>query len=165
MALALVLVATASVAPAGADEPGEPAIGYWTDSNVVITDVAGQEVRSFPDFEKFSFNGSVLAGGLPGKKIRQGRIVAFDIVSGQRLFKIPDARLPVVTAGGRRMAFFPTFAREEYGASVWMRMAGGRIRKIVQFKAGPGLPGIRHGMRAGAFPLDIALDDPGRTMY
>jgi hypothetical protein len=164
--LILVLVLSASV-PArivGADETPDPAIGYWTDTNVVVTDADAQKIRRFPDFERFSLNGPVIAGERKGKRNFQRRIVAYDIASGERRFRIPDARNPVATAGGKRIAFLPTSARDDLALSVWMRMGTGRIRKLAQFSAGPGFPGIRHGMRGGAAPLDIAFDRRGRTM-
>ena len=164
--LILVLVMSASV-PArivGAGEVPDPAIGYWIDTNVVVTDADAQKIRRFPDFEHFSFNGPVLAGERKGKGTFQRRIVAYDIASGERRFRIPDARNPVVTAGGKRIAFLPTRARDDLALSVWMRMGTGRVRKLAQFSAAPGFPGIRHGMRGGAVPLDIAFDKRGRTM-
>jgi hypothetical protein len=148
----------------GADEIRDPAIGFWTDTNVVVTDADAQKIRRFPDFEHFSLNGPVIAGERKGKRTFQRRIVAYDITSGGRQFRIPDARNPVVTAGGKRIAFLPTNARDDMGLSVWMRMGTGRIRKLAQFSAGPGFPGIHHGMRGGAVPLDIAFDKRGRTM-
>jgi hypothetical protein len=162
----LVLVISASV-PArivGADEIAKPAIGYWTDTNAVVADADGREIRAFPDFEKFSFNGPVIAGERKGKGTLQRRIVAYDIASGERRFRIPDARTPFVTAGGKRIAFLSTNARDDSTVSVWMRMGTGRIRKLARFSTGPGFPGIRHGMRGGALPLDIAFDKRGRTM-
>jgi hypothetical protein len=161
--LALVTGAPLLAQAAGAGPFAEPAIGYWTDTNAVVADAAGQKIRSFPDFEHFSLNGPVLAGELKGKRFGQARIVAYDIASGERLFRIPDARLPVVTAGGKRIAFSATQARAE-DDSVWMRMADGRLKKLARFSPRPGLPGIRHGMRGGALPLDYALDRRGRTM-
>jgi hypothetical protein len=68
----------------------------------------------------------VLAGELTGKRGR--RIVAYDIASRERLFRIREARRPVVTARGKRIAFLPTTARDDVGLSVWMRMGTGRIR-------------------------------------
>lgn len=150
---------TPSQAPAAS-----AALGYWTDAGVIVADEAGQEIRSFPDFEHFSLNGSLLAGELQSKETFRRRIVGYDISSGERLFKIPDAMLPVVAAGGRKVAFLPTYEREGSVMSVWMRTPTGRIRKIAQFRPGPGQPGIRHGMRAGGGPLDIALDENGRTL-
>jgi hypothetical protein len=164
VAVVLALLTGASLlAQAAAGPLAEPTIGYWTDTNAVIADADGQEIRSFPDFDKFSLSRNVLAGERRGKRLGHARIVAYDIASGERLFRIPEARLPVVTAGGKRIAFAATQARAE-DDSVWMRMAGGRLRKLARFSPGPGLPGIRHGMRAGALPLDYALDKRGRTM-
>lgn len=165
-ALPLVLALSVLGPTAEAQGPvaGAPVLGYWTDTDVVVADGDGVEVRRFPNFGRFSLNGYVLAGELPGAKSGKSRIVAYDATSGERLFRIPDARLPVVAAGGSKVAFFPTFDRDETMVSVWIRTPAGRLRKVAKFKAGPGYSGIRHGMRAGAVPLDIALDESGRTM-
>jgi ribosomal protein S18 acetylase RimI-like enzyme len=143
---------------------GEPVVGYWTDTNVAVADGDGIQIGTFPDFERFSLNGSVIAGELLGKKpLVDRRVVAFDSSSGERLFRIPDAMTPVVAAGGKRIAFLATARREDSAQSVWMRMATGRIRKVIQFSPGPGRPGVRHGMKA-AWVVDFALDKRGRTM-
>lgn len=143
---------------------GDPIVGFWTDGAVVLADEEGRDAARFPDFAKFSLNGNVLAGELPGKRSGDARIVGYDAISGERLFKIPDARLPVVAGGGSKVAFFPTVARDDVMVSVWMRTPTGRVKKVAKFKAGPGYEGIRHGIRGGAVPLDIAMDESGRTM-
>jgi hypothetical protein len=159
------LIATVAVSGSAAGEPsGEASIGYWTDTQAVIADSDGQEIGTFPNFEHFSFDGGVLAGELQGKRPYQRRIVGYEISSRQRLFRIPDARLPVATAGGERIAFLATATRERFTNSVWMRMATGRIRKIAMFSPGPGRPGIPHGMSFGGQPLDVAIDQRGRTV-
>ena len=159
--LLIVSVAPAAVAqPSGADA----VVGYWDETHALVADANGQTIRTYPNFDKLSLNQNVLAGERSGRRRGEARIVAFDAVTGTRLYGIPDARLPVVTAEGRRIAFFPTTDRDEYAQSVWIRTANGRVRRIVRFSAGPGHPGIHHGMRGGAVPLDIALDQRGRTM-
>jgi hypothetical protein len=166
VAVVLALLTGASLLAQAADAGplAEPAIGYWTDNNVAVADGDGVQIGTFPDFERFSLNGSVIAGERWGKKfLVDRRVVVFDVTSGERLFRIPDAMTPVVTAGGNRIAFLATDKRNSSGESVWMRMATGRIRKIIQFSAGPGLPGVRHGMKA-AWIVDYALDERGRTM-
>lgn len=165
------LVGVGTLAPGAVAVPrtarsvaNDPIVGFWTDGAVVLADKEGHEVGRFPDFAKFSLNGNVLAGELPGKKSGDARIVGYDAVSGARLFRIPDARLPLVTGGGSKVAFFPTVARDDVMVSVWMRTPTGRVKKVAKFKAGPGYEGIRHGIRGGAVPLDIAMDESGRTM-
>lgn len=163
--VALLLVSALPGAGAAARQAaGDPAIVYRTESEVVVSDAHGEMVRTFPAFVKFSLNAGVLAGEVEGNTAEDARIVAFDAASGDRLFRIPEARLPVVTGNGRKVAFFPTFDRDPYTASVWMRAPGGKVRKVVAFWAGRGSPGIRHGMEAGATPLDVAFDDAGRKM-
>lgn len=166
---ALAFVTGGALAPsAGARSgAGAPAVAYWKatggDVAAVVADAAGGAIRSYPDFSKMSLNGGVLAGELPGKKHGADRVVAYDAATGERLFRIPDARLPVVLDGGRKVAFSPTHRRDEMARSVWMRTAPGRLRKIAKF-ADRRHSGIRHGMRAGAVPLDMAFDDSGRYM-
>jgi Tol biopolymer transport system component len=157
------IAATTAPVTAG-PTPGEPVLGYWTETELLVADAGGATVRTFPDFDNVSLNNNVLAGEAAAASVDDARIVGFDATSGERLFRIPLARLPVVTASGRKVAFLPSYHRDKYGASVWMRTARGTLRQIVRFKPGPGLPGIPHGMKGGAFPLEIALDDRGRTM-
>jgi hypothetical protein len=165
LVVGLTLAVMVAMGPSASSQtPVEPVLAYWTETETAVTDTDGTTVRSFPDFANLSLNNNVLAGEVAGASVDDARILGFDATSGERLFRIPRARLPVVTASGRKVAFFPTFHRDEYGGSVWMRTARGTLRQIVRFKAGPGHPGIPHGMRGGAFPLEIALDDSGRTM-
>jgi hypothetical protein len=142
----------------------EPAIGYWTDTEIVVADANGQGLGTFRSRGNFSLNGPTIAVQRKGEATWDGNIVAYDIASGERRFRITDAFGPVVTGRGNKIAFLPTAAREGYIMSVWMRTATGRIKKVVQFKPGPGLPGVPHGMRAGGGPLEVALDERGRTM-
>jgi hypothetical protein len=165
--IVLTLVAHLLLTPreAGAETAaGEPAVGYWTDGNVTVADGTGVEIGTFPDFRIFSLNGSVIAGERAGKNpLVDRRVVAFDISSGERLFRIRDAMAPVVTAGGNKIAFLPTARREDIPDSVWLRNATGRFRRIIHFSPGPGFPGVHHGMKA-AWVVDFALDERGRTM-
>ncbi|HJR44171.1 MAG TPA: hypothetical protein VJ927_01055 [Actinomycetota bacterium] len=169
--LAVVLLAGAALlAPAAGAASvrslaaGEAELGYWTDTEIVIADGAGTQIRTFPDLPKFDLNGGVFAGEIPGKRRGAAHVDAFDIATGERLYRIRNGRLPVVSAEGRKVFFFPTFHRDQYAESVWMRTAKGRVRRVILFKAGPGFPGVPHGMSAGAFPLDIAVDEQGRTL-
>lgn len=156
-AAALVLSAPVAVAA------GAPAVAYWTEDATVVADAAGEEVRAFRDFERFSFAGGLLAGQVPGPRHSSDRVVGYDVETGDRLFRIVNATNPVVAASGQRVAFLPTFRREQYVRSVWMRNARGKVRKVVQFRA-PGVDGVPHGMGGDGAPLDLALDASGRHM-
>lgn len=152
-----------ALASSAAFAAGDPVVGYWTDTNVIIADAAGEQVRTFPDFEHFSFSRTLLAGEREGKRHSSNRVIGYDVVSGDRLFAIENAVNPVVAAERDKVAFAPTFRREKYTRSVWMRMPGGKIRNVAQFRA-PGVDGIPHGMRGDGVPLDVALDARGRYM-
>ena len=154
--------ALASSSAAGG-ELGPPAVGYSTDSETVIADAAGGVVRRFPDFDHFSFAGTLLAGERAGKRHSSERVIGFDLATGERLFKIENALTPVVAPTGGKIAFVPTFRRDGYVRSVWMRSPGGRVRKVAQFKA-PGVDGIPHGMGGDGAPLDLAFDGRGRHL-
>ncbi|MDQ3951697.1 MAG: hypothetical protein M3279_01855, partial [Actinomycetota bacterium] len=156
--------AAAQTPPAAEDAP---VVAYWRlvggGFEAVVADAAGNDLHVYRDFPKMSLNGGVLAGEVPGKRRGVARVVGFDAASGDRLFRIPAARLPVVLDGGRKVAFSPTVHRDDTTRSVWMRTPAGRLRKIAQFAQGS-LPGIRHGMGGGALPLDMAFDERGRYM-
>lgn len=158
------LLAGSQVAGAGTTA-GDPAVAYKTSANdIVVADDEGQEIGSFTTYRNFSLNGSVIAVEREGRRPFQRHIVSFDAVSGERLFRIANGYLPVVAAGGTKVAFLPVAERDEYAMSVWMRTPTGSVRNIIQFQPGPGLPGVHHGMRAGGGPLEFALDERGRTM-
>ncbi|HEV2755428.1 MAG TPA: hypothetical protein VG318_06590 [Actinomycetota bacterium] len=161
---ALVVAACAAqLSPAAGGELGPPVLGYWTNDATLLADEDGAEVRRFQGFEHFSFSSTLLAGERVGQRADSNRVIGFDVATGERRFTIPDARLPVVAAGAEKVAFFPTFGRDEYGRSIWMRTPGGRIRAVAQFKV-RGRPGIPHGLGGDGAPLDVALDRRGRYM-
>ena len=171
IALALALIGGGALltpsAGAQTTTPGEPVVAYWKVVGeglvAAVADAEGNEIRTYPDFAKMSLNGSVLAGELPGKRSGAAHVIAYDAATGERLFRIPDARLPVVLDGGRKIAFSPSFHRDNMMRSVWMRTSTGKLRRIAKFAQGP-YSGIRHGMRGGATPLDMAFDERGRYM-
>lgn len=153
------VLALASAAAAA----GDPVVGYWTETEVVVTDAGGEVVRTFPDFDRFSFSATLLAGQRAGERDSSDRVTGYDVATGDRLFAVSNATNPVVAAARDKVAFLPTFRRDPYVRSIWMRMPGGRVRKVAQFRA-PGVDGIPHGMGGDGAPLDLALDDRGRYM-
>lgn len=156
--IALVLGAAGDVAAAG-----NPVIGYWTDTNVVVADRAGETIATFRNFDEFSFESDTLAGRFR-TDAGDRHIVGFSIAAHERVFKIRHAHSPVVTADGRRVAFFASVPRDDVVQSVWMRMGDGRKKVVARFKAAPHLPGIPHGIEAGGVPLTVAVDKDGRKM-
>lgn len=145
--------------------PGaEAALGYWVSGATVVADIEGRQLHTFPDFDHFALSRSLIAGELEGSRHSSDRIVGYVPATSERLFRIRNATNPVVAAGGRKVFFFPTSRRDGYVMSVWVRKSSGVVRRVARFKAAPGLPGIRHGMRAGGAPLDFALDQRGRYM-
>jgi hypothetical protein len=160
----MALVALAALAaPAVGGELGPPALGYWTDDHTIVADEEGGVVRQFPGFDNFSFTGNLLAAEREGRRDSGERVVGFDVATGERLFTIRNALTPVVASSGGKISFLPTFRRERYTRSVWMRMPRGRVVKVAQFKA-PGVDGIPHGMGGDGAPLDVALDARARYM-
>lgn len=141
---------------------GDPVIGYWTEENAVLADETGAAVRTFPNFDRFSFGGSLLAGGRPGRRHSSDRVIGYDLTSGERLFTIRNATNPVVPAAGGRVVFLPTYRRDRYVRTLWMRAPGGRVKKIAQFRTPGVAPGIPHGMGGDGGPLEVALDHHGR---
>ena len=157
-------VAAAGVAlcvTSAAAAAGDPVIGYWTEANVVVADETGAHVRTLPDFYRFSFGGGLLAGQREGKQRGSDRVIAYDLAGGERAFEIRNATNPVVPATGDRVVFLPTYRRDPYARSVWVRTPGGKVRKVAQFRS-RGVPGIPHGMGGDGGPLEMALDHSGR---
>lgn len=160
-ALAGIVLTLAFVSAASA--AGAPELGYSNGTNTVVADGAGAVVRTFPELDRFSLGGSLFAAEREGKRHSSERVVGFDLSTGEKLFSIRNAIGPVVPATGGKVVFLPTFRREPYVRSLWMRDARGRVRKIAQFKA-PGVDGIPHGMGGDGSPLDVALDARARRV-
>jgi hypothetical protein len=158
------LLFVALTAPAGAGDP-EAAIAYWTDEGVAVAGLDGVVVGSYRDFQFFSLDGNVLAGSRHTKKDDGEYVQAHDAVTKERLFRIRDAFAPIVVAQGRKIGFLPDrwARRDPYGTSVWMRYAGGRVRRVFQL-TGPRATVPRDPFQGDGSPLDLALDDKGRKV-
>jgi hypothetical protein len=162
----LVALCAAFVLPNARAGAPVPAVTYYTDSGVSVISLDGEQLAAFNDFQFISLDGNVFAGSrhLPDGGLGEF-IRAVDVVSGERLFRIKDAVAPVVVAGGRKIGFIPDrFGhRDRYFASVWVRNAHGRERKLVQF-TGPERTTRTTGFHGEGIPLDYAWDDRGRTV-
>jgi hypothetical protein len=167
---ALVLALLTGVSPlshaAGAGPADDPAIAYWTPTGVKITTIEGHELLSVRDYQFHSLDGNVFAGSrLLSGGGSPSVIEAVDTTTGDRLFKIKNARSPVVLADGRKVGFLPDRGgrRDPYVASVWIRNAQGKERRIVQF-VGPRRTVIPRGFRMQGGQLDVAFDARGRKL-
>jgi hypothetical protein len=165
--------APASPAPhqstlAAASTARPPAVAVGTDSGVVTATAAGRLLHRFGVFDTYSLDGRLFAASrlLPEGASAFEEVVGYDAVNGQRQFRIANAFAPVVLDRGRKVAFLPDHdgRRDPQVNSVWLRERDGRIRRIVQFSNGPGLPGVDTGFQGEAGLLWVVFDARGRTM-
>jgi len=161
--------AAASVAPVAAPRgpsADRPEVGYWTDAGVEVATATGRPVATLPMFDNFSLQGSLLAGALmstAGGEV-DFAITGFALPTGRRLFTIPSGLNPTVLDERGRVAFWGTFARDPQVNSVWLRERDGRIRRVVQFANGPGLPGYDPGFGGDNTLLSTSFDRRGRVL-
>lgn len=163
--LALMAGLIAPHSAAGAGPAGAPGLVHYTDDGVKVLSLEGSELASFgAGYQFISLDGSVFAGSRHRTGERRGELIeAVDVTTGDHLFRIKNAFAPVAVDGGRKIGFLPDRwgRRDPYFASVWVRNAQGRERRIVQFK-GPERTVPRTGLGDGA-PMDLAFDAEGRT--
>jgi hypothetical protein len=176
--LSAIAIAAASTAVGSASHPAAvgsaraaavspPAVVFATDAGITVAATDGRIVRNFPDATAYSLDGMVVAGARRSAGGRRDEIVAHDVQTGRRLFRVADAFAPVVVDSGRLTVFLPDrFGRRDRQTnSIWLRdNATGRVRKVVQFSNGPGLPGVRTGLGGEAGPLSMSVDSRGRTI-
>jgi hypothetical protein len=144
----------------------DPAVAFWTTEGVKIATLEGQELLSLRDYQYQSLDGNVHAGSrLLSGGGSPSVITARDATTGDRLFKIRNARSPVVLADGRKVGFLPDRGgkRDPFVASVWIRNAQGKERRIVQF-VGPRRTVTPRGFRMQGGSLDVAFDARGRKL-
>lgn len=144
-------------AGAGSGEPPPVAAAYVADTIQTI-DAAGNAVAAVPAGGSFSLFANLLAGD------DGNGISGYDATTGAEVFHVRRARLPVATAGGVFFAPDPGGLRDPQSNSVWLRRDSGRVRKVVQFANGPGLPGYDPGMDGDNGLLSFSLDRRGRTV-
>ncbi|MCC6222010.1 MAG: hypothetical protein IT201_00790 [Thermoleophilia bacterium] len=146
---------------APAQAAGTPAVAAARGNAVVVLDAAGGLVHRFAPFTRYSLAGRLFAGsGATGDTV-----VARDAITGRKRFTVANAFAPVVLGPGR-VAFLPDHAgrRDPQANSVWLRDRGGKIRKLVQFSNGPGLPGVETGQPDAGTILSFSFDAGGTTL-
>jgi len=79
---------------------------------------------------------------------------------------VPNGRLPVIVGDGPRVLFAPDPAgnRDPQNNSIWIREATGKVRRVMQFSNGPGLPGYDPGLDGEGTVLGYGVDRAGKTL-
>ncbi|HEU4349296.1 MAG TPA: hypothetical protein VFR35_16085, partial [Actinoplanes sp.] len=77
---------------------------------------------------------------------------------------IRSALHPTVLDERGRVAFWGTPGRDPQVNSVWLRERDGRVRRVVQFANGPGLPGYDPGFGGDNTLLSTSFDRRGRVL-
>ena len=161
--------AAAGVAPVASPQgrsADRPEVGYWTGAGVEVSTATGRSVATFPMFDNFSLQGSLLAGAFSSSAGGEFdlAITGFALPTGRPLFTIPSGMNPTVLDERGRVAFWATFERDPQVNSVWLRERDGTIRRIVQFANGPGLPGYDPGFGGDNTLLSTSFDRRGRVL-
>lgn len=154
--LALTVLAVVVGAPAGA-AGDEPVVGAYVDDRVELRDAGGALVGSLPVGGRFALFGDLLTADTANG------IAGYDGLTGERRWRVRNARIPIATGGGVFFAPDAGGVRDPQNNSIWLRRAG-RVRKAVQFANGPGLPGYDPGMEGENGMLSWSLDRRGRTL-
>lgn len=138
-------------APAWAQAP-EPKIAYSirvseTQTDVVTAALDGTILQRFVGVEDFSSIQNGIVAVTRHSDTYHSRIVGLDTTTGERRFRVRDARLPLLTANGQGLVFGPDnfgpanagtlrrYERDRYVQSVWYRdLASGNEFRLAQFK-------------------------------
>jgi hypothetical protein len=170
-AIAAGLCATTSPAQAtsglaGAKVPAPPAVATSVGSVLKIYTAGGSLRATRSSLQDVALAPGLLAGTSLSSKDKPWTLVGVDPVTGVRKFSVPNARLPVIVGDGPRVLFGPDPGgnRDPQGNSVWIREATGKVRRVVQFSNGPGLPGYDPGLDGEGTVLGFSVDRAGRTL-
>jgi WD40 repeat protein len=149
--LPAILVAISVVVPAvpGSTQTALPLVAFEgsTDgihTTVRATDQTGNAIDLNLDAEQFlTINGGRVAFTRHHEKVTfASDVVVKDAVTGERVWKVPDARYPLIFGGGDELVFLPDNNgrdvpedRDAYVNSVWYRdLVSGDETKLVQFE-------------------------------
>ncbi len=157
--------ATSAAVPPAA-KPAPPAVAtsvgaslkiYAADGSLRATRTALQDVALAP---------GLLVGTSLSSKDKPWTLVGVDPITGARKWAVPNARLPVIVGDGPRVLFGtdPAGNRDPQDNSIWIREATGKVRRVVQFSNGPGLPGYDPGLDGEGTVLGFSVDRAGRTL-
>ena len=155
MIITVLVCAHLPLAPAAGLEDA-PAVASYLGDRVAVTSSAGDRLTTVRGLSSFSLDGGLLVGATP-----RHQLVAFNARTGERRFTVPDGFQPTVLDRRGRVAFWATYARDRQVNSLWVREIDGRVRKVVQFANGEGLPGYDPGMGGDNTLLSTSFDQTG----
>jgi hypothetical protein len=158
--------AQATSVRAAAKAPAPPAVATSVGSALKIYTAGGSLRATRSGLERAALAAGLFAGTSLSSKDKPWTLVGVDPLTGARKFTVPNARLPVIVGDGPRVLFAPDPAgnRDIQGNSVWIREATGKVRRVVQFSNGPGLPGYDPGLDGEGTVLGFGVDRAGRTL-
>ena len=116
--------------------------------------------------ERYALGPGLLVGTSTSSTDKPWTMVGVDPATGTRKFAVPNARLPVIVGDGPRVLFRPdpSGVRDPQNNSIWIREATGKVRRVVQFSNGPGLPGYDTGLDGEGTVLGYTVDRAGKTI-
>lgn len=134
------------VTAAASSEGTEPQIAYSVGVSPIQTDVVtasldGTVLQRFTNVEPWSSIGRGIAAVTRHVNTYRSKVIGYDASTGDKVFVVHDARLPLFTANGRGLVFQPDNAgtvnedeRDRFVQSVWYRdLASGDEFKLAQF--------------------------------
>jgi hypothetical protein len=167
-AAALVPVAVpAQAAPTAAASTKPPSVVATSDGSKIRIWAADGSLRSTrTGLDRYALGPGLLVGTSTSSKDKPWTLAGVDPATGTRKFSVPNARLPVIVGDGPRVLFGtdPAGVRDPQNNSIWIREATGKVRRVVQFSNGPGLPGYDTGLDGEGTVLGFGVDRAGKTL-
>ena len=158
--------AQATSGPAAATVPAPPAVATSVGASLKIYAANGSLRATRSGLDTVALAPGLLAGTSLSGKDKPWTLVGVDPLTGARKFAVPNGRLPVIVGDGPRVLFGPDplGKRDSQVNSVWIREGTGKVRRVVQFSNGPGLPGYDPGLDGEGTVLGFSVDRAGWTL-
>ena len=157
--------ATSAAAPAAA-KPAPPAVATSVGASIKVYAADGSLRATRTDLQDVALAPNLIAGTSISSKDKSWTLVGADPITGARKWAVPNARHPVIVGDGPRVLFGtdPVGTRDPQNNSIWIREANGKVRRVVQFSNGPGLPGYDTGLEGEGTVLGFGADRAGKTL-
>jgi hypothetical protein len=154
---------TASAAAAAAPPPR---IAAYDGAKVRLYALTGALRATRTGLDRVTLAPKVLAGMSTSSSDPRFTLVGVDPLTGKRLWSVKNASLPLAVGNGDRVLFGPDQGgtRDEQNNSIWIREKDGKVRKVVQFANGAGLPGYDPGFDGENGLLHYSVDQAGTTL-
>jgi hypothetical protein len=158
------LAASGTTRTATAAAPPPPAVATYEGPSVGVYAATGLRRAKLRGLERLSLAPTLLVGSATSGPADD--LVAVDPVTGVRKWTVHHARAGVVVGDGPRVVFGPDSGgvRDPQVNSVWIREATGKVRRVVQFANGKGLPGYDPGLDGENGLLGFSVDRAGKTV-